>query len=352
MFYNLAIIVAALVSEDVEALAIGVVAGAALHLVVQLPDLRYAGMAFSYVADWRDSAVREVGRLMAPRVLGLAATQINFYFIGMFFASTLSAGAISGLSFAWLIAMTPLGIIGMAISTAAFPTLAEQAARNDASGMAETLGRTLRLILFLSLPAGAGLALLAEPLVVVLLERGAFDAESTRVTADALLFYAPALFAHSGIEILSRGFYALGDTKTPVLIAVGSMVVNVALAATLVGPLEVRGLALALSVATTLEFLALYLFVARRIPGLAGRKMAAVLARMVLACGVMAAATGACLAALDYGASLDLGPGIEALVAVMACAAVGALVYAAMSAALGLDEVRTLFGRLRAMAAR
>jgi putative peptidoglycan lipid II flippase len=186
----------------------------------------------------------------------------------------------------------------------------------------------------------------------VLLQRGAFDAESTRVTAEALLFYAPALFAHSGIEILSRGFYALGDTKTPVLVAVGSMVVNVALAAALVGPLEVRGLALALSLATTMEFLVLYLFVARRIPSLADRRMAAVLGRMVLACGIMAAAAGACLAALRYGASLDLGRGIEALTAVAACAAVGALVYTAAAAALGLDEVRTLFDRLRAMAAR
>ena len=179
MFYNLSIIGAALVSKDVNALAVGVVVGAALHLAVQLPDLRYAGMTYRFVADWKDTAVREVGRLMAPRMLGLAATQVNFYFVGIFFASTLSAGAISGLSFAWLITMTPLGVIGMAISTAAFPTLAEQFARNDAAEMSDTLGRALRLILFLSLPAGIGLALLSTPLVVVLLQRGAFDVEST-----------------------------------------------------------------------------------------------------------------------------------------------------------------------------
>ena len=155
--------------------------GAALHLAVQLPDLHFAGMAYRLVADWRDRAVREVGTLMAPRVLGLAATQVNFYFIGIFFASTLSAGAISGLSFAWLIVMTPLGLIGMAISTAAFPTLAEQAATRD-TALAPTLRGALRLIVFLSLPAGVGLALLAKPVVVVLLQRGEFDAAST--TAD------------------------------------------------------------------------------------------------------------------------------------------------------------------------
>jgi putative peptidoglycan lipid II flippase len=304
-------------------------------------------MVYSLMADWKDAAVREVGRLMAPRMLGLAATQINFYFVGIFFASTLTAGAISGLSFAWLITMTPLGIVGMAISTAAFPTLADQAAQRDSEGMADTLGRALRLILFLSLPAGIGLALLAKPLVVVLLQRGAFDAESTRVTAQALLFYAPALFAHSGIEIVSRGFYALGDTKTPVTIAVASMLINVALAATLVGPLEVRGLALALSVATTLEFVLLYALVAKRIPGLISAEMQSALLKMVLACGAMAAAAGGCLALLHYGTSLDLEQGVQALVAVVVCAGVGGLVYAGASAALGLEEMRVLLGRLR-----
>jgi putative peptidoglycan lipid II flippase len=349
MFYNLSIIVAALVSDDVRALALGVVAGAALHLAIQLPDLRAAGMVYSLVANWRDAAVREVGRLMAPRMLGLAATQINFYFVAIFFASTLTAGAISGLSFAWLITMTPLGVIGMAISTAAFPTLADQAAREDAAALGDTLSRALRLILFLSLPAGIGLALLSKPLVVVLLQRGAFDEESTRVTAQALLFYAPALFAHSGIEILSRGFYALGDTRTPVTVAVAAMLINVALAATLVGPLEVRGVALALSLATVLEFAALYALAAGRVPALSDREMRSGLARMALACAFMAAAGGACLAALVYGAGLDLDDGIEALAAVVICAAAGALIYAAVSMALGVGEVGVLLKRLQAL---
>ncbi len=346
MFYNLSIIVAALVSTEVNALAIGVVVGAALHLAVQLPGLRYAGMTYRFVADWRDAAVREVGRLMVPRMLGLAATQINFYFVGIFFASTLGAGAISGLSFAWLITMTPLGIIGMAISTAVFPTLADQAARNDKAGMSDTLGRSLRLIVFLSLPAGIGLAVLSEPLVVVLLQRGAFDIESTRVTAQALLFYAPALVAHSGIEILSRGFYALGNTKTPVMFAVGSMLINVALAAALVGPLELRGLALALSIATAAEFFALYLAVARPIPGLVTMPMLQSLGKMALGTTVMAAAAWAVYVFLDKSAGLDAERGVEALVIVAIASAISGLVYLAATATLRLEEPEVLLGRL------
>jgi putative peptidoglycan lipid II flippase len=345
MFYNASIIVAALVSKDVEGLAVGVVVGAALHLAVQLPDLRFAGMAYRLVASWRDSAVREVGRLMAPRVLGLAATQINFYFVGIFFASTLGAGAISAVSFAWLIAMTPLGLIGMSISTAVFPTLADHAAREDAEALSGTLKRSLRLILFLSLPAGIGLALLAEPVVVVLLQRGAFDAESTQLTADALRFYALALFAHSGIEILSRGFYALSDTRTPVVVAVAAMLLNVALAAALIGPLEVRGLALALSIATTAEFAVLYVVLAGRVPGVAGVDMTAWAARLALACGLMFIAAAACLAAMTAGAGLDSEASWDALAIVVICGAAGAVTYVAAALSLGLDQARLLLTR-------
>ena len=108
--------------------------------------------------------------------------------------------------------------------------------------------------------------LLARPLVVVLLQRGAFGSASTDLTSQALFFYALALFAHNGIEILSRGFYALSDTRTPVALALLSMLLNIALAAALVGPLEVRGLALALSLASIAEFGLLYLLLRRRVP--------------------------------------------------------------------------------------
>jgi putative peptidoglycan lipid II flippase len=308
-------------------------------------------MAYRLVADWRDRAVREVGRLMAPRVLGLAATQINFYFIGIFFASTLSAGAISGLSFAWLIVMTPLGLIGMAISTAAFPTLAEQAATRD-TALAPTLRSALRLIVFLSLPAGIGLALLADPVIVVLLQRGEFDAESTELTSAALLFYAPALVAHSGIEILSRGFYIQADTRTPVTIAVIAMLVNLGMAAALVGPMELEGVALALSLATAVECLLLFSRLTLSIPELLGDGLASALARMAAATGLMAVAVAACLVGLDEGAGLNPQRGFDALATVLACGGVGAGVYFASSQVLGLDEPALLLRRALALLRR
>ena len=350
MLYNLAIIVGALVSADIHTLAWAVVAGAALHLVVQLPDLRFAGMPYRFVADWKDRAVREVGALMAPRVIGLAATQISFYFVAIFFASRLDSGAISAISFAWLIVMTPLGVIGMSISTAAFPTLAEQAANED-GGLARTLSTALRMILYLSLPVGTGLMLLAQPVVVVLLQRGAFDVSSSQWTAEALIFYAPALFAHSGIEILSRGFYALSDTRTPVAIAVGAMVLNLVLAALFVGPLEIRGLALAISLATVCEFGALLFLLRRRIPGLIDAALLEAVWRMAVATAVMAACVGAVIALLTLILNLSVDLTIDAIVLLVLGGATGAAVYFATTLLLGSEEPRRLIARVPALQA-
>jgi putative peptidoglycan lipid II flippase len=282
---------------------------------------------------------------MAPRVLGLAATQVNFYFIAIFFASQLSEGAISAVSFAWLIVMTPLGIVGMAISTAAFPTLAEHAAAGDAR-LAPTLSGALRLILYLSLPMGVGLMLLAKPLTVVLLQHGAFNVESTRLTSEALLFYAGALFAHSGIEILSRGFYVMGDTRTPVFAALVGMVLNLVLAALLVGPWEVRGLALALSIATAAEFALLFGLIAGRIPRLVNRELLNALSRMLLATTVMGLVAGGCIFALS-SAGLDFDRSGPALVALVVGSSTGAVTYLIATLALGLTEPRQLVARLR-----
>ncbi len=346
MLYNLGIIVAALVAHDVKVLSAGVVVGAGLHLLVQLPDLRVAGMSYSFAARWKDAAVREVGALMAPRVLGLAAAQVNFYFVAIYFASRVSDGAISAVTFAWLIVMTPLGVVGMAISTAVFPTLADQAASADREELARTLARSLRFILFLALPAGVGLMIVARPTVVVLLQHGAFGNASTDPTVDAVVFYALGLFAHNGIEILSRGYYALSDTRTPVAFALVSMLVNIGLAAALVGPMEVRGLALALSLASIAEFLLLYALIRARLPFVASTKVLGGLARLVVATGVMALAAGGLLLLLGGAAGFDLDRGRDAAAALVLCIGAGAGAYFVAALVLGCDELYMLTARV------
>ena len=325
-------------------LAVAVVAGAALHLVVQLPDLKLAGMVYSLVANWKDAAVREVGALMAPRVVGLAATQVNFYFIAIYFASRLGEGAISAVSFAWLIVMTPLGVIGMAISTAAFPTPG-RARRQRRRAPGADPANTLRLILFLSLPASAGLMLLAKPLIVVALQRGAFDVASTDLTAHALLFYAFAVFAHSGIEILSRGFYVHEDTRTPVAVAVGSMVLNLCWPRCWwsARPRGARPCSGAVA-GDDCEFLMLFYLIARRMPGLVD-------ATLLSAIGAHGAVDGAhggggwgrrCWSCGRVSTSPGWGPPSS-----LGLGGAGALTYLIASLAAGPDEPRQLIARIR-----
>ncbi len=344
MVYNLAIIVGALAFDDVHALAVAVVIGAALHLVVQFPALFAVGMRWRPEANWRDTSVREVGRLMAPRVLGLAAFQFNLL-ITIFFASTVSDAAISAMNYAWLIMMTPLGLFGMAIGTAVFPTMAEQAVASLA-GLRRTLEQSLRVTLFLTIPAAAGLMILSQPLVAFLFQHGAFTKASTDVTQAALLFYSVGLFAHASIEILSRGFYALGDTRTPVRFALVSLAANLVLSVVLVGPLEVRGLALALSVATIVEAALLALTLRGRLEGLDLRALGRSLGQTLLSALLMAAAVVIYLVLLDQAGHFDTSRMLDAFLALAGGALLGGATFLAAARALRSEEAETLLRRV------
>lgn len=344
VFYNLAIIVGALVSDSVRVLAFSVVAGAALHLLVQVPALRLVGMRWSPVWDWKDKAVREVGRLMGPRVIGLGAYHLNFV-IATFFASMVGVGAISAMNYAWLVVMMPLGLFGMAISTAAFPRMAEQAARDEAD-LRDTVSSALRLILYLTVPASIGLMILAAPATAFLLQSGAFSAASSEMVVGAMVFYALALFAHAGIEILSRGFYALSDTRTPVGFAVLSMAVNLVLSPALVLPFGIKGLALSLSIAAVVEFVLLARALAARLQGVDAAEMAASITRTLVGSVVMAEVVAVWLAALRLAGLLDLDNKGEAGIALFGGVAIGGVAYFFATRALRSSEADVLLRRL------
>lgn len=344
MFYNAAIIVGALISDDVRVLAMAVVVGAFLHLAVQLPLLRIAGMRWQPLWDWRDAAVREVGRLMGPRVIGLAAYHLNFV-VATFFASTVASGAISAINYAWLIVMTPLGLFGMAISTAVFPRLAEQAAADDAT-LQDTLSRSLRLILYLTIPASVGLMVLAKPATSFLLQSGAFDDASVNLVVGALVFYSIGLFAHSGIEILSRGFYALSDTRTPVQFAVLSMVINFMLSLLFVIPFGVNGLAAALSIATIVEFVLLWRALAGRLHGMDGGRIVYSLVRVCTATLLMAQVIALWLSLLVLAGMLDFGSKLDSGLALAGGIVFGGLAYFSATRLLRTEEAEVLVQRV------
>lgn len=273
--YNLAIILSAWLLAPrygVYGLVMGVVAGALGHLLVQVPGLFRYGRVYTPSLTWNDAGVREVARLMGPRVLGLFFVQMHFL-VNTILASRLAAGSLSALNYAWLIMLLPQGIFAQAVSTAAFPTFAAQVAGGHRDRMRATFGGLLRMLLFLLLPAAVGLFVLATPLVSLLLERGEFTAQSTQMVVYALRFYALGLVAHGVVEIVVRAFYALHDTMTPVAVGVAAMAMNIVLSIVLVRPLSFGGLALANSVATSVEMVVLLWLLARRMGGIDGARL-------------------------------------------------------------------------------
>jgi len=343
MLYNLAIIAGAVFLAGpfgVEGLAIGVVVGSGLHLLVQVPGLFRERMHYSWNFNWRDPATREVGRLMAPRIIGLAAAQVNFL-ITIYFGSKLAPGTISNLTYAWLLAGLPLALFGMALSTAVFPRLADHAADDDLEALRATVSRVLRVIMFMTIPAALGLAFLRFPATVLVLQRGEFGPHAAAVTSAALGFYCLGIVPQAGIEIHSRGFYALGDTRTPVIIAVLAVALNLLLSALLWHRFEHEGLAFSVSAASWLEWSLLYAFFARRTGAGLGADLAAI-ARFAVCGAVMTLFLAIAFHWTDASGRLD-----EAVIAV-AGAVAGVLVYAAVAHALGIHELRDAVQRVRA----
>lgn len=339
--YNVAIILGALLlgpGWGVRGLTAGVVLGAGAHLVVQLPGLIRHRMQYRPVLAARDASLHEVGRLMAPRVLGLAAVQLNFV-VTAILAATLPAGSLTALNYGWIIMLLPQGVIAQSVATALFPTLAALAARDERIEMRRIFAITLRNLLFLTLPATVGLLVLREPIIRLLLERGAFDAESTAATAWALGFFALGLAGHAVVEITTRAFYALKNTKTPVGIGVAAMALNVGLSLLLMnlfarlGWAPHGGLALANSMAVSLEMVVLLLPLRPLMGGLAGPQVWRAVGKMGLA------TLGMGLTLLALLPLLPSEPGwLTGLVGII----LGGLVYLALAYLLGLDELRTL----------
>jgi putative peptidoglycan lipid II flippase len=231
--------------------------------------------------------VREVGRLMAPRALGLAAVQLNFW-VNTVLASGLPAGSLSALNYAWLLMLLPQGIVAQGVATAAFPTFAHLEAQGRRAELSRAIGGTLRGVLFLAIPASVGLFFWRVPLIQLLLERGEFTARSTQLTAAALAFYACGLVGHSVVEIVARAFYAVHDTRTPVIVGIAAMAGNTALSFWLREPLGHAGLALANTIATTIEMIILVEILSRRLHGLEWSRLAGTVIKATIASLLMA----------------------------------------------------------------
>jgi putative peptidoglycan lipid II flippase len=321
-------------------LAWGAVLGALLHLVVQIPAiLRLPGRQYFPTLGLQMAAVREVGRLIAPRLIGVGAVQINFV-VNTILATGMPEGSLTALKNAWVIMAMPQVVIAQAIAIAALPTFSSQAARGEIDEMRSSLSATLRGVVLLALPASLGLILLRVPLIQLLYQRGEFDASSTQLVALALLCYAVGLVGHSVVEIISRSFYALHNTLTPVLVSVGAMGLNVVFSLLFswlfknYGIPPHGGLALANSLATTLEMIALWVLMRRRLGGLHGRS--------IITAAVQAGVAGLVMGVVLYF-WLELTAGLSVWIVALGGVILGGLVFVLCALGLKIPEVRSGF---------
>ena len=339
---NLVLILALLLTGAVGEPAARLLAGCVtlaglLQLLWVLAAARRAGLAPRLVKPRLSPAVRRLLGLMAPGLLGVGVVQVNIL-VSSWFATHLPAGTVAYLFYADRLVQLPLGIVGVALGTALLPALSRAAHRG---GAAHTLlNRAMELALLLSLPAAAGLWLLADPIIAVLFERGAFGPEATRATAQVLAGLALGLPAYVLAKVLAPGFFAVEDTRTPVRIAIVALLVNIAGAWLFAGALAHLGLALALSLASWVNALGLAAVLWRRgvlAPdrGLLRRGVGTLGAVLVMG-GVLAAGR----------ASID-GHSIAAWAALIAVGASSFVLAAWVAGALQPQALRELLGSAR-----
>jgi putative peptidoglycan lipid II flippase len=341
--YNLGIIAGAVwltPRYGILGLAYGVVLGALLHLVIKIPGLIRYGFRYLPVLGLKHPGVHLVFALMWPRILALGTVQVVAV-VNTRLASGLSAGSLSALNYAWLIAQMPQTVLGTAVATVAFPTMAEYAALDQRQELRRTVDSTLRVLLVLSIPAAAALWALAGPAISVLLRTGAFDADAASATQLALQMFALGLVAQTTLEVVARAFYAQKDTLTPLRVATVAMAINVVLAVMLVGPMAHAGLALANSVAVTVEVVILILYLGRRLPGPADGSLPQLLWRGGLAALAMIASIDAALLLLSrwFPPAAAANPLVSGLAQLALGGLVGVLVYVGGGLWLGIPEV-------------
>jgi putative peptidoglycan lipid II flippase len=338
-------------------LAVSILVAGVFQAVVQLPVLRASGFRFDY--NWAASraAIRQVAVAMGPMVLGLAVTQINTLadsliawglaaapggpervaWLGGVVRYPMQQGAAAAIYYGERLYQFPLGILGLAVATAIFPLLSRHAARGDRQKLGADMTLGLRLVLFLGVPAGVGLIMLARPLARLLFERGQFTPDDTARTARMIATYATGVWAYCALPVLVRGFYAVSDRMTPVRVGLVAVALNVTLNLLLIWPLAEAGLAVATSISAAVQACLLALLFSRQRSPLNWRVLAGTAARTAFSTVVMAASCCAILGLVPPAESL-----LSQLAGVFMPLAVSLAVFFAVQWLLGGGELRIL----------
>jgi putative peptidoglycan lipid II flippase len=274
---------------------IGGLAGGLVSWICQFPEMRKIGLPVGMSWAPRDPDVKRVAALMLPGFLALGVTQVNL-FVDTIVALRLESGSLTALRLGNRVTLLPVGVIGVAVSTASLSLMSRRAATGDREGLLETLDHTLRLLVTLLIPATLGLILLATPIVKLLFEYGEFTGErSTPMTAIALIYYSVGLLGYGLVRGLAQAYYAVQDTRTPVRVGVISVLANVVFILVLIKPMKLGGLALATSMASYVNSAILFASLPKKVGRYHYGPLLRSVGRTLLASAVMGGVTFASL---------------------------------------------------------
>lgn len=273
----------------ITGMAIGAMIGGIIQFAVQIPSLWKHGFRFKWQLDFKDPGIKKIIKLIIPGIVGLAATQTNVAIITIL-ATSQGDGAVSWLSYAFRIMQLPLGLFGVAVAQATLPVISRQAADNDYDKMAETITGSIRLTTFINLFAFFAIFSLAEPIIQILFEHGRFVASDTAATALALRAYATGLLFFCLIKILGPAFYALENTKIPVIASISSVLVNIFLNLILIKYYGYWGLALGTGIAAMVNAAILFFVLNKKLGGFARFGLGKAVSRILTATGLAGAA--------------------------------------------------------------
>ena len=329
-------------------MAYGTLIGGLCQLAIQLPSLGKTGFRFTPHLKLSDPGLRKILRLMLPATIGLSATQINI-FVNTNFASSCAEGSVSWLNYAFRLVQLPIGLFGVAFSIAALPVMARYAAKKDINGLKDTLLSSLTMVFSLTIPATVGLVILAEPIIRLIFERGAFTSLDSTATAQVLALYALGLFAYSANKILVPVFYALDDTRFPVIASFLAVGINILIITLTIGRFEHRAIALSTSCTMLLNFLFLSAVLYRKMDGYSLARLGLGLAKIAgasLAMGLFL------LPARNWCSAWLSGPLSAKLCATLLLILVAVAIYALCLNRLGLPELTQLTEKVRAKLGR
>src|SRR5262249_26464131 len=327
----------------IEGMAFGVVLGGALQLIWQIPSLHKLGFRFHPAFHWSDPGLIRILRLMVPAILGNAAVQINVM-VNTNFASTIFDpqrgfdGAVSWLSYAFRFMQLPLGLFGVAMASATLPSISRSAAAGHIDEFRRTLSKSLGMVFLLTVPSSVGLFVLGKSIIGAIYQGGKFQLYDTQQTAVALSCYSIGLAGYAALKVLNPAFYALGDARTPMMVSLGSIVINYATAFTMIRVAKFghAGLAASTSAVALFGFVALFAILHGRIGGVYGRELAAGIGRVAVASAVM----GAAVAISSRAIEMWLGVSQFARLADLAVSLpIGVAVFYAMCRMLGVAEI-------------